>query len=71
MNWVFTMGYPVSEPFWASVQVGGNQRMVLIQIFQRRVLTYDPANPSAWQVEMGNVGRHYYRWRYGEDLPAS
>jgi hypothetical protein len=71
MNWVFTMGYPVSEPFWANVQVGGNQRMVLIQIFQRRVLTYDPANASAWQVEMGNVGRHYYRWRYGEDLPAS
>lgn len=71
MNWVFTMGYPVSEPFWARVQVGGNQRLVLIQIFQRRVLTYDPANASGWQVEMGNVGRHYYRWRYGEDLPSS
>jgi len=71
MNWVFTMGYPISEPFWARVQVGGSERIVLVQIFQRRVLTFDPANASAWQVEMGNVGRHYYRWRYGEDLPVS
>lgn len=71
MDWVFTLGYPVSEPFWARVTVGGQQRDVLIQIFQRRVLTYDPANPSGWRIEAGNVGRHYYRWRYGEDLPAS
>jgi len=26
-----------------------------------------PTNPSAWQVEQGNVGRHYYRWRYGNE----
>ena len=38
---------------------------VLIQAFERRVLTYTPANPRAFQVEMGNVGRHYYDWRYG------
>ena len=43
---------------------------VLVQPFQRRVLTYSPDNPSGWQVEMGNVGRHYYLWRYGEDLPS-
>ncbi len=71
MNWVFTMGYPVSEPFWARVQVGGQQRQVLMQVFERRVLTYDPANPRGWRVEMGNIGRHYYRWRYGEELPTS
>jgi hypothetical protein len=34
-----------------------------VQIFERRVLTYNPANPSAWRVEMGNVGRHYLLWR--------
>ena len=39
--------------------------MCLIQAFERRVLTYTPANPAAFQVEMGNVGRHYYLWRYG------
>jgi hypothetical protein len=51
------------------VQVGGSERDVLIQVFQRRVLTYSPDNPEGWQVEMGNVGRHYYFWRYGEHLP--
>ncbi len=70
LDWVFTLGYPLSEPYWARIRVGGVERDVLVQPFQRRVLTYSPDNPAGWQVEMGNVGRHYYRWRYGEDLPA-
>jgi hypothetical protein len=69
MDWLFVLGYPVSEPYWVSVKVGGVERYVLVQAFQRRVLTYSPDNPPAWRVEMGNVGRHYYRWRYGEELP--
>jgi hypothetical protein len=71
MDWVFTLGYPTSEPYWVRIRVGGVEREVLVQPFQRRVLTYSPDNPNGWQVEMGNVGRHYYRWRYGQDLPAS
>jgi hypothetical protein len=59
------MGYPISEPYWARAKVGGVEQDVLVQAFQRRVLTYTPSNPSGWQVEMGNVGRHYYQWRYG------
>ena len=43
----------------------GVERDVLVQIYERRVLTYTPANPPEWQVEMGNVGRHYYLWRHG------
>jgi hypothetical protein len=70
VNWVFTLGYPISEPYWTRIRVGGVERDVLVQPFQRRVLTYSPDNPSGWQVEMGNVGRHYYSWRYGEDLPS-
>ena len=70
LDWVFTLGYPISEPFWTRVNVGGAEREVLVQLFQRRVLTYSPDNPAGWQVEMGNVGRHYYRWRYNEELPA-
>jgi hypothetical protein len=69
VDWVSTMGYPVSEPTWVETTVGGNPRLVLVQVFERRVLTYDPANPSGWKIEMGNVGRHYYLWRYGEALP--
>ena len=37
---------------------------MLIQAYERRVLTYNPANPPAFQVEMGNIGLHYYDWRY-------
>ncbi len=69
LDWVFTLGYPISEPYWTRIRVGGVEHDVLVQAFQRRVLTYSPDNPSGWQVEMGNVGRHYYLWRYGEDLP--
>lgn len=64
VDWVFAMGYPISEAYWTKVRVGGVERDVLVQAFQRRVLTYTPSNPEGWQVEMGNVGRHYYQWRY-------
>jgi hypothetical protein len=40
---------------------------VLIQCFQRRCLTYTPSNPDGWRVEAGNIGQHYYAWRYGAD----
>jgi hypothetical protein len=66
VDWVFAMGYPISEPYWTKVKVGGVEKDVLVQAFQRRVLTYTPSNPAGWRVEMGNVGRHYYTWRYGK-----
>ncbi len=55
-------GYPVTEPYWVTVPVGGVQHNVLIQCFERRCLTYTPSNPAGWQVEMGNIGQHYLRW---------
>ena len=61
------IGYAISGPFYVSVRVGGVQRRVLMQAFERRVLTWNPANPPEFQVEFGNVGRHYFRWRYGID----
>ena len=63
-NAFFATGLPVTEAYWTSVQVGGQQRDVLVQAFERRVLTYTPDNPEGWGVESGNVGRHYYEWRY-------
>ena len=44
---------------------------MLIQAFERRVLTYTPGNPAAFQVEMGNIGQHYYDWRYGTNPPPT
>lgn len=63
--WLFVLGLPLSEPYWARVKVGGVAKDVLMQVFERRALTYTPSNDPAWQVEMGNVGQHYHFWRYG------
>jgi cell wall-associated NlpC family hydrolase len=60
------IGYAKSEPFLATVKVAGVQRQVVVQVFERRVLTYNAANSDAFKVEMGNIGQHYYRWRYGQ-----
>jgi V8-like Glu-specific endopeptidase len=68
-NPFFATGFPITEAYWVHVPVGGNWQDVLLQCFERRCLTYTPENPSGWQVEAGNVGQHYYRWRYG-DSPA-
>lgn len=59
------VGLAITQPFWVQVKVGGMQRYVLMQAFERRVLTYNAANPDPFKVEFGNVGQHYYRWRYG------
>jgi hypothetical protein len=63
----FATGLPITEPYWATVRVGGEPKNVLIQAFERRVLTYTPDNPDGWRVEAGNVGRHYYQWRYTDN----
>ncbi len=62
----YETGYPITAPYWSRVKVAGTVKDVLIQCFERRCLTYTPSNPDGWKVEMGNVGQHYYRWRYGE-----
>ncbi len=59
-----SIGYAKSEPFAATVKVAGKQRDVIIQVFERRVLTYTASNDDAFKVEMGNIGQHYYHWRY-------
>ncbi|MHB8646616.1 MAG: fibronectin type III domain-containing protein [Thermomicrobiales bacterium] len=74
--WLSTMGLPLTEAFWVNVIVSGAPTWVLVQPFERRVLSYTPANPSGFQVEMGNIGQHYYQWRYvtnpvGSDALAS
>jgi hypothetical protein len=69
-DWVSTMGYPITEPYWIQITIGVKRVPVMMQAFQRRMLTYNPANVAAWRVEMGNVGRQYYEWRYGTQPPA-
>ena len=69
-NPYFATGLPITEAYWTTVRVGGIERTVLVQVFERRVLTYTPANSPGWQVEAGNVGLHYLAWRYGESPGA-
>ena len=56
---LLNVGFAISEPFWSTVKVAGAQKDVLVQAFQRRVLTYTPSNPDAFKVEFGNIGQHY------------
>ncbi len=59
----YATGFPLTEAYWSTVRVGGQARTVLIQLFERRVLTFTPGNPTGFTVEAGNVGLHYRAWR--------
>lgn len=63
----YATGLPITEAYWTEVEVDGVLTDVLVQCFERRCLTYTPSNPESWQVEMGNVGQHYFNWRYAEE----
>ncbi|HMA35625.1 MAG TPA: hypothetical protein VKY74_14260 [Chloroflexia bacterium] len=68
--WNFATGLPISEAYWARVKIAGRPQWVLIQAYERRVLTFVPANAPQWQVQMGNIGQHYYQYRYGSPAAA-
>jgi len=64
-NWVGLLGYPISEPYWVRATIAGKpDQAVLVQLFERRTLSFNFANAPAWRVELGNVGQQYYTWRY-------
>ncbi|MDQ3547808.1 MAG: CHRD domain-containing protein [Chloroflexota bacterium] len=63
-NPFYATGYPIAEAYWATALVEGTERDILWQCFERRCLTYTPGNPDGYLVEAGNVGQHYFRWRY-------
>ncbi len=62
--WFYASGYPISDAYWSQVKINGILTDVMIQAFERRVLTYVPTNVPGFEVEMGNIGLHYYDWRY-------
>ncbi len=61
---LYVFGYPIAEPYWAHVTVAGKVQYVLVQAFERRLLTYTPGNPDPYKVELGNLGLAYTQWRY-------
>ncbi|MEI6046929.1 MAG: CAP domain-containing protein [Chloroflexota bacterium] len=71
LDWVYALGLPITEPYWATFKIGGVEKEILVQIYERRALTFTPSNPPSYLVEMGNIGQHYYRWRYGSTTPTT
>lgn len=59
---VGAIGLAISEPFAAYFTVGGVERAIAVQVFERRVLTYTEGNPPEFRVEMGNIGRQFFDW---------
>ena len=70
VNWVYAAGLPISEPFWIDATVGGSAKRVLVQLFERRVLTYTESNNDPYRIEWGNIGQHYQGWRDAATGPA-
>ncbi|HEX2909680.1 MAG TPA: sialidase family protein [Chloroflexia bacterium] len=62
-DWLISFGLPLTDAYWTRTIVKGQVQDVLVQAFERRVLTYTPSNDPKFQVEMGNVGQHYRDWR--------
>jgi hypothetical protein len=61
-GWLHDIGLPVTEAVEAVVDKGPVKgRLIVIQAYQRTILTYDAANPDGWQVERANVGTDYAR----------
>lgn len=61
----FATGRPVTEPFWIGIAGSDSPGDLLVQCFERRCLTYAPVGGAEWRVQSNDVGRHYFRWRYG------
>ena len=69
-NPFYSTGRPITEFYWVRSQVAGEGRDVGIQCFERRCLTYTPGNSDGFVVEDGNVGLHYFIWRYETQAPT-
>ena len=57
------IGRPVTEPYWHDTLLDGESMRVLVQAFERRILTWTPGQPEGWEVESNNAGLHYRAWR--------
>ena len=59
-GWLHDVGLPITEPLEALVDKGPDAgRRIIVQAFQRTILTNDPLNPPQWRIERANVGSDY------------
>jgi len=57
------IGLPLTEPYWHDALLDGVPTRVLVQAFERRILTWTPGQAEGWAVESNNAGLHYREWR--------
>lgn len=55
-GWLHDVGLPMTDAHTVKVIKNGEVRDVVLQAFERTVLTYDPRNPAEWKVERANIG---------------
>lgn len=55
-GWLHDLGLPMTDALVADTVKDGKPRQIMMQAFERTILTYDPLNPPAWQIERGNIG---------------
>lgn len=61
-GWLHDVGLPITEPLEATVDKGAAKgRRIIVQAFQRTILTDDPLNSPQLQIERANVGTDYAR----------
>src|SRR3712207_60632 len=48
---LFAFGLPITEPYWIRARVAGQEKDIMVQLFERRVLTFTPTNDPQYQVE--------------------
>jgi hypothetical protein len=60
-GWLHDIGLPMTEPVNGWVTKFGVKREIVIQAFERAVLTFDAQNPRGWEVERANVGSDFLR----------
>ncbi len=69
-NPFYSTGRPITEFYWVRSLVGGVEKDVGIQCFERRCLTYTAGNSPGFVVEDGNVGLHFFIWLYETQDPT-
>jgi hypothetical protein len=64
-GWLHDIGLPMTDAFESSVVKNGERRGIIMQAFERTVLTYDSENPAQWRTERGNIGADALPFRPG------
>ncbi len=60
-GWLHDLGLPITGVTKATLTKQGETREVMLQAFERGILSYDARNPVAFRVERANVGTDYVR----------